>query len=34
MKRVLLIEDLPQVAQHLQQMLSREKEAEILRLRA
>ena len=26
MKRVLLIEDLPQVAQHLQQMLSREKE--------
>ena len=30
MKRVLLIEDLPQVAQHLQQMLSREKEAELV----
>src|SRR6267378_6249419 len=30
MKRVLLIEDLPQVAQHLNQMLSREKEAELV----
>ena len=30
MKRVLLVEDLPQVAQHLQQMLAREKEAEFL----
>src|SRR5207245_5547632 len=30
MKRVLLIEDLPQVAQHLQQMLAREKEAELV----
>src|SRR5437870_3198541 len=30
MKRVLLVEDLPQVAQHLQQMLSREKEAELV----
>ena len=29
MKRVLLIEDLPQVAQHLQSMLTREKEIEI-----
>ena len=29
MKRVLLIEDLPQVAQHLQQMLGREKEVEL-----
>lgn len=29
MKRVLLIEDLPQVAQHLQSMLAREKEIEI-----
>ena len=29
MKRVLLIEDLPQVAQHLQSMLSREKEIEV-----
>ena len=29
MKRVLLIEDLPQVAQHLQQMLARENEVEI-----
>jgi pilus assembly protein CpaE len=29
MKRVLLVEDLPQVAQHLQSMLSREKEVEI-----
>lgn len=29
MKRVLLIEDLPQVAQHLQSMLAREKEVEI-----
>lgn len=29
MKRVLLIEDLPQVAQHLQQMLSREQEVEL-----
>ena len=29
MKRVLLIEDLPQVAQHLQQMLGREQEVEI-----
>jgi pilus assembly protein CpaE len=30
MKRVLLVEDLPQVAQHLQQMLAREKEAELV----
>jgi pilus assembly protein CpaE len=30
MKRVLLVEDLPQVAQHLQQMISREKEAELV----
>ena len=30
MKRVVLVEDLPQVAQHLQQMLSREKEAEMV----
>jgi pilus assembly protein CpaE len=30
MKRVLLIEDLPQVAQHLQQMIAREKEAEMV----
>ncbi|MGH2489982.1 MAG: response regulator, partial [Candidatus Limnocylindria bacterium] len=29
MKRVLLVEDLPQVAQHLQSMLAREKEVEI-----
>ena len=29
MKRVLLVEDLPQVAQHLQQMLSRENEVEM-----
>ncbi len=29
MKRVLLIEDLPQVAQHLQSMLAREKEIEV-----
>src|SRR3981081_1024589 len=29
MKRVLLVEDLPQVAQHLQAMLAREKEVEI-----
>ena len=29
MKRVLLVEDLPQVAQHLQQMLAREQEVEI-----
>src|SRR6266852_2410028 len=29
MKRVLLIEDLPQVAQHLHQMLTRESEVEI-----
>src|SRR3979409_2127953 len=28
MKRVLLVEDLPQVAQHLQAMLAREKEVE------
>jgi pilus assembly protein CpaE len=30
MKRVLLVEDLPQVAQHLQQMLAREKESELM----
>jgi len=30
MKRILLIEDLPQVAQHLQQMIAREKEAELV----
>src|ERR687888_1232792 len=30
MKRVLLIEDLPQVAQHLQQLLAREKDAEFV----
>ncbi len=30
MKRVLLVEDLPQVAQHLQQMLAREKEVELV----
>ena len=30
MKRLLLIEDLPQVAQHLQQMLAREKEVELV----
>src|SRR2546428_13064265 len=29
MKRVLLIEDLPQVAQHLQSMLAREQEVEV-----
>jgi len=34
MKRVLLIEDLPQVAQHLQQMLAREQEVEMAGVQA
>ena len=34
MKRVLVIEDLPQVAQHLQQMLSRENEVELAGVQA
>ena len=34
MKRVLLIEDLPQVAQHLQQMLSREQDVELAGVQA
>jgi len=34
MKRVLLVEDLPQVAQHLQQMLGREKEVEVAGVQA
>ena len=34
MKRVLLVEDLPQVAQHLRQMLAREKEIEVAGVQA